>query len=73
MTKWYSECESPEFICDCEFGEDERGQETDSEDTREEEVSDVEDNTEYEPDQETTGVEHRICDQHGVNSINLKI
>jgi hypothetical protein len=54
MTKRYTVCEALDHIFDPDTGEEERGQEPDSEDASEEEVSEVEDNTEYDADQETT-------------------
>jgi hypothetical protein len=48
-----------------ETGEEERDQETDSEDALEEEVSEVEENTEYDPEQETTDVEHSSDEEEG--------
>ena len=57
MTKRNTVCEALDHIFDHDTGEEERGQETDRENAVEEEVSEVEDNTEYDPDQETTSGE----------------
>ena len=65
MTKRYTVCEALDHIFDHDTGEEDRGQETDSEDALEEEVSEVEDNTEYDPDQETTDVEQISTEEEG--------
>jgi hypothetical protein len=65
MIKLYTVCEALGHIFDHDTGEEERGQGTDSEDALEEEVSEVEDNTEYDPDQETTDVEQSSHEEEG--------
>ena len=52
MARRYTTSKAIDYICDHHTGEEERGQETDSEDGLEEEVSQDEDDTEYNPDQE---------------------
>ena len=65
MTKQYIVCEALDHIFDRDTGEEVRGQEPDSEDALEEEVSGVEDNTEYDPDQETNVVEQSSDEEEG--------
>ena len=57
--------EAVDYICDHHTGEEERGQETDSEDGLEEEVSEDEDDTEYNPDQELTDGEESSDEEDG--------
>ena len=54
MARRYTISEDIDYICDHHTGEEERGQETDSEDGLQEEVSEDEDNTEFNPDPELT-------------------
>lgn len=65
MTKRYTVCEALDHIFDPDTGEEERGHETDREDALEEEVSEVEDNTEYDPGKETTDVEQSSDEEEG--------
>lgn len=52
-------------LCDQDTGEEGRDQEIDNEDAIEEEVSEVEDKAEYNPDQETTDVEQSSDEEEG--------
>lgn len=65
MAHRYTISEAIDYVCDHHTGEEERGQETDSEDGLEEEVSEDEDDTEYNPDQELTDGEESSDEEDG--------
>ena len=65
MAHRYTLSEAIDYICDHHTGEVERGQETNSENGLEEEVSEDEDDTEYNPDQELTDGEESSDEKDG--------